>query len=718
MKNVESGQRIRVEVKLKSTASEVASHPQYLVWDEPLPVCFGLVPGTLEGNWDRVEFLPGLIRLTYGPGVIQPLTYELVALVPGESPVAPSIIRDAYDSTKFRPGSGAGLTVLKPGEKSPDPYVMNQAEHFELAKRTFDSGNSAECLKHLDALAPSVRKAEFEKDLARMRLWLLTDAPDGDAAQIVQAFETLNERHPGLEVPFDRILRVGAAYQKINEHERGAYVFSAALEAAFLTDSGISAVLEDQGDYPGSVDLQEKLWFQAPDSGDARGALFALSQSLFRKAEGAEKLPVRTGGKRLDKAGLLTRSRDLLERFLTLYPSDELADDAAFSLTNAFFALKDYPGVAAAAEAAVARHPHSTFLGQFQYMAALGHFWQFHYAEALASAAPVANGESKDRDLARYITGQIYHAEGKPAEAVVWYGKVKAKYPDAADALAAFEEKKIGVPEIATYPPGAEVKLSVTHRNVKEASLQIYKVDLMKLYLREKNLSRVTRVNLAGIAPEAAVPVDTANAAAWTDHQVAVTLPLKGEGAYLIIARGDDLFTSGLVLVTPLKLEVREDAPAGSVRVNVLTATDGKYVADAEVKAIASGSPEIQSGQTDPRGIFEATGLNGLATVIVRQGENRFAFHRGTVALAGGSMPVTPTTPQSFNVDSSGKLRPTEFDPPQIPQSFGGKVLGKEAYLENMTDLNREIQVGNLKNWDAKRRANGKGVQADKALKK
>ncbi|MES2706981.1 MAG: tetratricopeptide repeat protein [Verrucomicrobiota bacterium] len=723
VKSAEIGQIVRVEVRLKST-SEEARHPQYLVWDEPLPSGFVLVPGSLEGNWDRVDFSPERIRLTYAPGVIETLKYELAAVVPGPCKARAAVISDPYSPEKYRLGPETDLVVMPLGVKSPDVYEMNQAEHFELAKLTFAGGNSAECLKHLDALAPSARKAEFEKDLARMRLWLLTDTPDGDAAQIVQAFETLNERHAGLVIPFDRILRVGRAYQKMGEHERGANVFSAALEANFLTDSGISAVLEDQGDYAGSVDFQEALWFDSPDSEDARGALFALSQSLFRNAPKAAELPVRRGWKKLEKNALLERSRDLLTRFITLHSADALADDAAFSLTNAFFALKDYAGVTAAAEAAVKRYPESTFLGQFQYMAALGHFWQFHYAEALAASASVANGDSKDRDLARYITGQIYHAEGKPAEAVDWYRKVKAKYPDAADALAAFEQKKIGVPEIATFAPGAEVKLSVTHRNVKEASLQIYKVDLMKLYLREKNLSRVTSVNLAGIAPEASVPVEVANAAAWADHQASVTLPLKEEGAYLVIARGDDLFTSGLVLITALKLDVREDAAAGGVRVNVLSAADGKYVADAEVKAIASQSTEIQSGQTDPRGIFEATGLRGTATVIVRQGENRFAFHRGTVALnpvtpAAGSFPVTPATPQSFGApDRRGMVRPTEFDPPQIPQSFGGKVLSKDAYLQNLDFDNGQIQEGNLKNWDTKRRSSGKGVQADKAMKK
>ncbi len=214
--------------------------------------------------------------------------------------------------------------------------------------------------------------------------------------------------------------------------------------------------------------------------------------------------------------------------------------------------------------------------------------------------------------------------------------------------------------------------------------------------------------------------MDVANATAWTDHTLEVALPMKDEGAYLVIARGDDLFTSGLVLITALKLDVREDANAGSVRVNVLSAADGKYVADAEVKAIASGSADIQSGQTDPRGIFQAGNLQGTATVIVRQGENRFAFPRGNTVLkpaaaASGGFPVTPTTPRR-RVELNGQILPEDFEPPQIPHTNG--MLGKDAYLQNVGRDNGAIQEFNWSAWDSKRRTSGKGVQAEKALKK
>jgi hypothetical protein len=449
-------------------------------------------------------------------------------------------------------------------------------------------------------------------------------------------------------------------------------------------------------------------------------SLSGLAQSLSTKAQDADKIVVRAGRPKLEKNALLTRSRDLLTRYITLYPADEQADDAAFSLVNVFFSLKDYPGMVAAATASAERHAAGTFSDSFKYMAALGYFWQGAFDKALAAAAPVANGESKDRDYARYVTAQVHHAQGQPALAIEWYGKVKAVYEDAAEAIAWFEEKKVSLPEVSIFKPGEPVKLSLDYRNIKEGAVQLYKVDLMKLYLREKSLSNITRVNLAGIAPQAGEAFQLGEGKDYAEKKKELVLPVTEEGAYLAIVRGDNLFTSGLVLISPLKLEVKENQ-SGSVRVNVTDAATGKALADAEVKALGSNSQEVQSGTTDPRGVFEAGNISGTSTVIVKQGENRYAFHRGTAMLG--------------------------FDSPQIPQTFGGqapaggrgsgrgmgvgsgfgngqgaaakpKVMSKGDYLKNVDESNKKLQQQQIQNWEGKRRSNPKGVEASEALSK
>jgi len=716
------GQLIIVKVKIQNHPDETwAAHGNFLQVDEEIPAGCLFVEGSLSHNADRVDRHGNFLRLRYGPGTMQDISYQVIALHPGAWTAKAAVIVDPYDPARCRRGTANTLTILPSGTASPDVYAMNRAEHLELARLTFAQNNGDECLKHLDALAGGKMSQDEERDTARMRLWILAGREDGDARAMIGAFELLTERHPRLVIPFEKLLRVGAAYRRINEFERAATIFRAALDGAFLQDSSLSAALEDAGDFIGSVDFQEQLWREFPDSKDVIASLSGLAQSLSTKAPDAEKLPVRRGKTKLEKNALLTRSRDLLTRYITLYPADEQADDAAFSLVNVFFSLKDYPGMVAAATANAERHAAGTFSDSFKYMAALGWFWQGQFDKALAAAAPVANGESKDRDYARYVTAQVHHAQGQPALAIEWYQKVKTVYEDAAEAIAWFEEKKVSLPEVSIFKPGEPVKLTLDYRNLKEGAVQLYKVDLMKLYLREKSLSNITKINLAGIAPQASESFALGEGKDYDLKKKELTLPVKDEGAYLAIVRGDNLFTSGLILISPLKLEVKEDL-GGSVRVNVTDAGSGKALADAEVKALGSANQDVQSGTTDPRGVFEAGSISGEATVIVKQGENRYAFHRGTVAI--GFDP--PQVPQTFGNDpaqaadpfasgGASQLRRVTLPPGSKPS---GKVLGKEQYFQNIDESNKKLQKQQIDAWDFKRRGNAKGVEAGEALKK
>lgn len=711
------GQLIHVTVKVQNHPDPTwRSHGNFLQVDEEIPAGCLFVEGSLRHNADRVDRLGNFLRLRYGPGTMEDITYQVIALHPGAWTAKAAVVADPYAPTRCRRGAANTLTILPPGTPSPDEYAMNRAEHFELARLSFDQKNADECLKHLDAVVAAGKiSQDEERDIARMRLWILAEKENGDARAMIGAFELLTERHPRLLIPFEKLLRVAPAYRALNEFERAAAVFRAALDGAFLEDAGLGVVLEDAGDFAGSVDFQEQIWRRYPDSRDVMDSLSGLAQSLSTKAQEADKLVVRAGRPKLEKNALLTRSRDLLTRYITLYPADEQADDAAFSLVNVFFSLKDYPGMVAAATASADRHAAGTFSDSFKYMAALGYFWQGAFDKALAAAAPVANGESKDRDYARYVTAQVHHAQGQPALAIEWYGKVKAVYEDAAEAIAWFEEKKVSLPEVSIFKPGEPVKLTLDYRNIKEGAVQLYKVDLMKLYLREKSLSNITRVNLAGIAPQAGESFQLGEGKDYAEKKKELVLPVTEEGAYLAIVRGDNLFTSGLVLISPLKLEVKENQ-SGSVRVNVTDAATGKALADAEVKALGSDSQEVGSGTTDPRGVFEVGDISGTATVIVKQGENRYAFHRGTQNLG--------------------------YDPPQIPQTFGGqapanaaqgnafpvtpttpsvgkpKVMSKGDYLKNVDESNKKLQQQQIQNWEGKRRSNPKGVEASEALSK
>ena len=472
-------------------------------------------------------------------------------------------------------------------------------------------------------------------------------------------------------------------------------MFRATIDASFLSDAGIGAILTDQGQNLGAVDYESALWWHYPNSAQVAASLFATSQRLYQLAPQARQLaqeprldlpglPAPAERKAPTRISLLARTIRTLRAFLAHHPQSPLADDAAFSLANAFLDLKRHEDVVSLSKKSLEVYPESDFTGSFQYMHALGHFWQRDYAQASGSAQVVAEGKTRFHKLGKYILGQIHHAQGQPKEAIDWYSKVTGEFPDAKESIDYFTRRALTLPEVTTLRPGAPVEIEVKSRNLASARLEVYKVDLMKLYLREKDLSKITKVELAGIAPQLKLDVPLGSITDYADKTSQAKLALQEEGAYLVIARGDDLFASGLVLITPLEIEVQEDA-SGRLRVNLKDTVKGIRPANVHVKAVGSSDGRFKSGETDLRGVFVADGLNGKATVIAKAGDARYAFHRGEKWL--------------------GQRQTHRPSPVQAPVDYDG-------YLRKQ---NRVMQEKSQQGWDEKRRRARKGVQVQEA---
>jgi len=219
--------------------------------------------------------------------------------------------------------------------------------------------------------------------------------------------------------------------------------------------------------------------------------------------------------------------------------------------------------------------------------------------------------------------------------------------------------------------------------------LQVYQVDLMKLYLREKDLGKITQVQLAGIEPEVSESITLGDGKDYIDKEHKVKLDIKEDGAYLVICRGDDLFTSGLVLITPLDIEVQEDFTSERVRVNVRDTTTGTFMEGVHVKAIGSADKQFKSGETDLRGIFIADDIRGNTTIIARDEQNRYAFYRGKQWLGE-------------------RGRASREAPAKKPRR-------KAYYRENIEEMNRAIQQRGFTEFDRMRRGEQKGVQVQEA---
>ena len=82
----------------------------------------------------------------------------------------------------------------------------------------------------------------------------------------------------------------------------------------------------------------------------------------------------------------------------------------------------------------------------------------------------------------------------------------------------------------------------------------------MQLYLTRRNLNGIAGIDLAGITPLVEKTVTLGDGADYGDKAKSIDLPLTKDGAYLVMLRGENLYASGIVLVSPIEIEVLEDS--------------------------------------------------------------------------------------------------------------------------------------------------------------
>jgi len=258
-------------------------------------------------------------------------------------------------------------------------------------------------------------------------------------------------------------------------------------------------------------------------------------------------------------------------------------------------------------------------------------------------AEPIAKSTYKDADgvvrpspnkwQAIYILGQIHDARREPAKALAYYRQVADRFRDAAGAIQDFTRKRLELPEVTVVRPAAESKIKLDYRNVAQVDVKVYPVDLMRLYLTRRNLDGIAGIDLAGITPLHEAAVALAPGADFQDHQTSVDVPVKKEGAYLVMIRGDDLYSSGIVLVSPLEMNVMEDDPSAAdeagIRITVRDAQTKELLPKVQVKVVGSAMTQFVSGETDLRGVFTAHGVQGVVTAVARKDAGNYAFYRG-----------------------------------------------------------------------------------------
>ena len=666
-----------------------------LLLEIPMPAGMGLLAGSFRGARGLVEVQPGRLLVPlgswHGSGRVH---FTLVGTHPGAYVMPPPTLRSLVDLSRMAVGAPTTLDVLRPGIVSEDEYRPTADERLWMGIAQADAGDAKAAWDNLvtlyDTWGSKLRDTAL-RDVGR-RLLSLALARN-DAARVVEMFEILKEKDEDYFVPFDEVLAIGAAYRSLGEFERALLIFRATIEETFGADRKVAGTLADLGQSARSLSVLEELWRTFPDIPQVVDAYLALSDRLLAAAPTASQdASLQDAGWtrfKLVQAGL-THQR----RFMAFYPGDPRSADAGLAMVSAFLELEDYErSVELAGEFAqvFADPPHTD---AFSYTQAVAQWYLGNEEQALDQLKAIAevrypgkNGSqepSQNRDLALYIIGQIHHARRETHLAEAYYERVDEIFSDAGEALASLREQRLQVAELTTVAPGTNPEIKLTWRNLEEATILVYKVDLMTLYLREKDLSQVASVNLAGIAPTLETQVELGGGRDLRDRSLTTTLELADPGAYLVLARAGETFASGLVLVSDLEVDVVEDALDGRVRVEAQSRQQGRFLRDVDVRIVGSEDGQVILGSTDPRGLYVTDGVAGRATVIARLGEDHYAFHRGTQSL--------------------GQRRPGRRTRP-------GRPLGQNGYLRNVYESNTMFVEQRAQNYANELNRDRKGVQ-------
>ena len=372
--------------------------------------------------------------------------------------------------------------------------------------------------------------------------------------------------------------------------------------------------------------------------------------------------------------------------------------------------MEAYEPAAEACNRYAQRYPQSDLLDSYWYIIGYCRFATGKHGAALEMCRKVAEAKRTDkatgRDLesrnkwqAIYILGQVHHSLGQAADAIREYRRVEDRFADAKEAIEYFLRKEIKLPEVTTVKPGQPVEVELGFRNLAHCDTKVYRIDLMKFSLLKRDLAGITHINLSGIHPYHEATISLGDGQDYGDRTHRLQLPLQDEGAYLVVCRGDNLHASGLVLITPLAVEVQEEIESGRVRTTVKDATTDRYASGVHVKVIGSNNAQFVSGATDLRGVFVADGISGTSTVIAKLEPARYAFFRGQTVLG----PPSEATQQP----AASAAQPAELQQ--------GESL-KRQLLENLQESNGELQRQQVEQLQQMYDTEGQGVKASKAF--
>jgi hypothetical protein len=637
-----------VEDGLKFTSRDRGISPgEYTVVTRWIPAGMTLDKTSLPGSAVFSREAGGRLTIVFR-GNPSDFRLRLLPYCPGDYRALPAEYASAVHPGDYeRLGNERKLAVLVPGAKDDAPYQWSLPEHIAFGQAYFNDDDYVNALPHLSAVPKKERL--YYRDVVKDLLWIYCAPEQYKPAEVIDLFEVLSQRYPDVNIPYEKLLVIGNAYHDSGEDEAACYLWKATLSSSFRDDMPVAAELESAGEYLRGVEYLRRLFWEYPDLPIVTQSLYGLSQDIYAHKDQARNL-VPIGGEKgsLLPENVVAQALDVLKEFLAMFGDLPYSDEATFSLLNAYLDLSAYDACLNRAQGAVDLYPESKYRDRYRYISALAAFHLGRYDQAIQAALAVGEGAGPDSRFATYILGQMYQALGRYADALLSYRKVKNDFADAALSIEYIERSTLSLPEVVTGDVGTPIEAEVSYCNISTVSIMAYRVDLMRLFLKEKNLDRIAGVNLAGITPTFTFERELPKVTTGTTGKTRISLPIKEMGAYLVLARSGEVFASGLVLITPLKMEVQEYQ--GAVRVTVLESATAKPAEKVHIKA--STGYGFTSAETDLRGSATINVSGGSVTVVARRGKDEYVFFRSK-AMAVPQKQRQAVSPQQIEYNQS-----------------------------------------------------------------
>ena len=246
----------------------------------------------------------------------------------------------------------------------------------------------------------------------------------------------------------------------------------------------------------------------------------------------------------MTRSELLLQSIRMIQVFLAQSPTNPLADEASLALVGAFLELEDFKARREArrrgSPSSIPRAPSSTASSTARpwptstWASTTGRSrWPRRSPRPPTRTPPGPTSPARTSGRRSTSWARSSTPAAQPGKALEYYRQVADRFTDAASAIQSYTRKDLKVPEVSVVRPDgqagrspqvdpaprglravgrraagcragagpeppAKPGIKLEYRNIAEADVKVYPVDLMQLYLTRRNLNGIAGIDLAG----------------------------------------------------------------------------------------------------------------------------------------------------------------------------------------------------------------------------